>query len=147
MTAPPAQLDELENALARRTRELEALNDIALEINSQPNLSALLHAIVKRATALVGVRAGGVYLMQPDGHTLELVVADNLMDDYVGVRLKLGEGLSGRVAQAKQVMSVPDYANWPGRADVYHDSPFRRVLAVPMQTRDQTHRRPHLDRR
>ena len=137
MAALPDQLAELENALARRTRELEALNDIALEINSQPNLSALLHAIVKRATALVGVRGGGVYLLQPDGHALELVVADNLMDDYAGVRLQVGEGLSGRVAQMKQVISVPDYANWPDRAAVFHASSFRRVLAVPMQTRDQ----------
>ncbi len=137
MTASPDQLAELENALTRRTRELEALNDIGLEINSQPNLSALLHAIVKRATTLVGVRGGGVYLMQPDAHTLELAVADDLMDDYTGVRLQVGEGLSGRVAQTKQVMSVPDYASWPGRAGVYRDSPFRRVLAVPMQTRDQ----------
>ena len=103
MTVEPAdlhrQVEHLTRALARRTRELDALNEIALAINSQPNLAALLDKVVELAADLVGVRAGGVYLLQPDGETLELASAYNQMSDYMGVRLKLGEGLSGRVAQ------------------------------------------------
>ncbi|CAG0978035.1 hypothetical protein GPROT1_02076, partial [Gammaproteobacteria bacterium] len=120
-----------------RTRELDALNEIALAINSQPDLATLLDKVVELAADLVGVRAGGVYLMLPDRETLELAAAYNLMHNYLGTRLKLGEGLSGRVAQSGEAQSIDDYVNWPGRAAPHQDSLFRRVLAVPMKLRDR----------
>lgn len=134
---PQAQIERLTRLLARRTRELDALNEIALAINSQPTLAALLDKVVELAADLVGVHAGGVYLMQPDGETLELAAAYHLMHDYLGTCLKVGEGLSGRVAQSGVPESVADYANWPERAAPYQNSPFRRVLAVPMKLRHQ----------
>jgi PAS domain S-box-containing protein len=131
------QIDHLTQALARRTRELDALNEIALAISSQPSLAALLDKVVELAAGLVGVRAAGIYLMLPDGETLELAAAYNLLHQYLGTRLKLGEGLSGRVAQSGEPQSVNDYASWPERAAPYRDAPFRRVLAVPMKLHDQ----------
>lgn len=134
---PHTQIEALTRALARRARELDALNEIALAINSQPNLAALLDKVVELAAELVGVHAGGIYLLQPDGETLELAATYNLLHDYQGVRLKVGEGLSGRVAQSGETQSVTDYANWPDRAAPFDNSPFRRVLAVPMKLRAQ----------
>ncbi|MBI5564145.1 MAG: GAF domain-containing protein [Chloroflexi bacterium] len=133
---PQSQIERLTRALARRTRELDALNEIALAINSQPSLAALLDKVVELAADLVGVRAGGVYLISPDGEALELASTYNL-HAYQGTHLKLGEGLSGRVAQSGVAQFVADYANWPGRATPYQNSQFRRVLAVPMKLGDQ----------
>jgi GAF domain-containing protein len=56
-----------EEEVQRRARETAALYETSLEINSQPDLPALLQAIVHRAVELVGVRAGGLYLMQGSG--------------------------------------------------------------------------------
>ena len=125
-----------EEALTRRARELAALYETSLEINAQPDVPALLRTIVRRASELVGVRVGGLYLVQPD-QTLELVVNHNLLDNSVGTRLRLGEGLSGRVAQAGEAMMVDDYSHWEGRAAAFAEAPFHRVLGVPLKVNDR----------
>jgi PAS domain S-box-containing protein len=124
---------QAEAALARRAREMAALYETSLEINSQPDISALLQAIVQRSAQLLGAPMGGLYLMRPGDKELELVVGYNLPGDYAGTVLQLGEGLSGRIAQTGQPMVIADYHVWEGRAEVYADSPFRRVLGVPLK--------------
>jgi signal transduction histidine kinase len=115
---------------------MEALYATSLEINSQPDVPLLLQAIVQRAAGLVGTQMGGLYLIKPDGQTLELVVGHNLPGDYLGVTLHLGEGLAGRVAQAGKPMAVEDYLSWDERAAVYVNAPRRRVLGVPLKVGD-----------
>jgi signal transduction histidine kinase/DNA-binding NarL/FixJ family response regulator len=122
--------------LARRAREMAALYQTSLEINHLPDVSTLLRSIVQRAVELVGARMGGLYLMQPDSETLELVVNYNLPGDYLGAALRQGEDLSGRVAQTGEPMIVEDYLQWQGRAAVYADAPFRRAVGVPLKMRD-----------
>jgi PAS domain S-box-containing protein len=127
----------METALARRAQEFTALYETSIEINSQLDLQTLLRAIVQRATDLIGVRSGGLYLMQPDEQSLRVVVSYNLTSDYAGTILRLGEGLSGRVAQMGQPMTVDDYNQWEGRAAVYTNAAFRRVLGVPLKIGDR----------
>jgi PAS domain S-box-containing protein len=131
------QVAQLEQDLSRRTREMVALHEISLEINRQPNLAALLQAIVEKAAGLLNARMGGLYLMRPDGETLELMVGHNLPEGSLGVQLKLGEGLSGRVAQTGQLLVVPDYRVWEGRAQVFEGTSFRRVVGVPLKRGDK----------
>ena len=82
---------------------------------------------------------GGLYLMKPDGQTLELVVNHNLPGDYNDVTLRLGEGLSGRVAQTGEPMAVDDYSHWEGRSAAYANAPMRRVLGVPLKVGSRVH--------
>jgi PAS domain S-box-containing protein len=124
---------EAEETLARHDRAMAALYETSLEINSQPDVPTLLHAIVRRAVELLGTRMGGLYLIRPDGQTLEFVVTHNLPRDYTGTILHLGEGLSGRIAQTGKPMMVDDHLHWDGRAGVYADMQTRRVLGVPLK--------------
>jgi PAS domain S-box-containing protein len=122
-----------EETLARRAQEMAALYEISLEINSQPDLRTLLHTIVQRASKLVGTRMGGLYLMRPGRQELELLVGHGMLGDFLGTTLQMGEGLSGRVAQAQEPLMVADYRVWKGRATVYEGQDFRRVLGVPLK--------------
>ena len=126
------QRKQTEEALAQRARELTALYETSLDITTQREVSDLLELIVARATSLVGVPLGGLYLMRPDGQSLEMVVALGL-EGVRGKVLQLGEGLSGRVALTGEPMMVADYAAWEGRAPIYEGLPVQRVLAVPMK--------------
>lgn len=119
--------------LERRAEAMAALYETSLDINSQPDLSTLFYAIVKRAAKLIDAQIGGLYLMRPDNRSLELVVSYNLPKDYTGVVLQLGEGLSGKIAQTGQPMLSDDYSIWAGRAAVYDGTPFRRVIGVPLK--------------
>jgi GAF domain-containing protein len=128
-----ARLAELEQTAARRTRELTALHEIALEIGRLTDLTTLLRAVVEKAAGLLDAHMGGLYLVHPESQTLELVVAHNLPGNLPGTILKMGEGLSGRIAQTGQVTLVSDYQAWPGQAAVYAGAPFRRVVGVPLK--------------
>ncbi|HUH97988.1 MAG TPA: PAS domain S-box protein [Anaerolineales bacterium] len=122
-----------EGTLEQRVRELQALYEISAEANSQETLDTLLASIVKRAASLLNSHSGGLYLMEPDGASLRLVIGHNLAAEYIGGTLRVGEDLSGMVAQSGELLAVPDYQSWSGRAEAYHDAPFRRVLGVPLK--------------
>lgn len=118
--------------LNHRMQELIAIYETTLEINAQRDLSKLLPGIVERAARLIGAPMGGLYLLQPGGETLKLVVSYNLPGNYIGAILRMGEGLSGRVAQTGETIVIDDYQAWEGRAQIFASSPFRRVLGVPL---------------
>jgi len=122
-----------EALLAYLSRELAVSLEATLAIDEQGDLTELLHAIVRRAADLVHAHMGGLYLMRPDRQSLELVVAYNLPGNLTGTVLRLGEGLSGKIAVDGEVRAVYDYMTWEGRARVYEGLPFRRVLGIPLK--------------
>jgi diguanylate cyclase (GGDEF)-like protein/PAS domain S-box-containing protein len=125
-----------EEALERRVQELAALYNTSLEINAQQDLLSLLRAIVARAATLVGVPKGALFLIKPDGKSLELVVGHNLGRDYTGTTLEIGEGFSGLIAQTGEPVMIEDYKKWHGRTVVYERENFGRVLGVPLKRGD-----------
>lgn len=124
---------QAEQALARSAREMSALYETSLDINSQPDLPALLRAITERAASLLGAKIAGLYLVIPDEEVLELVLSHNLPGDHIGTRIRFGEGVSGRVAQTGEPIMVEDYLQWEPKAPPYEDMNLRRFLAVPLK--------------
>lgn len=112
---------------------LTALRQVALDLSAQLDLPTLLHTITDRAARLLRAALGGLYLMLPDGETLELAVSYHLPRDYTGARLRLGEGLAGRIAQTGEPFIVDDYRVWEGRASVYAGVPFAAVVGAPIK--------------
>lgn len=124
----------MEQALAQRVAELRALHEASLDLGARSDVSTLLQVIARHAAKLLGVPRSSIYLLQPD-QTLELVVRFNLPLSYRGVRLQMGEGVAGRVAQTGKPLVVEDYRHWEGRARIFDDNAPSRVLGVPLQTR------------
>ena len=62
---------QAEQALQQRARELQLLYETSLEVSAQTSLDKLLLAIVERAASLVGTDGGGLYLMDPDGQSVD----------------------------------------------------------------------------
>ena len=125
---------QAEQALARSAREMSALYETSLAINSQLNLPALLKTITERAASLLGVKMGGLYLVKTDEQMLELVVSYNLPGDFTGTLIHFGEGVSGRAAQAGEVIMIDNYPQWASKAAVFANLELSRVLAVPLKT-------------
>ncbi|MFF3365302.1 helix-turn-helix domain-containing protein [Streptomyces misionensis] len=94
----------------RREAELTALFDTAGDLASLRDLDAVLHSIVRRARMLLGTdtayltlsdeEAGDTYMRVTDGSVSEL---------FQNLRLQLGEGLGGLVAQTARPYASPDY--------------------------------------
>jgi DNA-binding response OmpR family regulator len=122
-----------EEALRQRTAQLEALQQVGLEITAELNLDALLRSIASRAVELVGGAAGGLYLYRPDQEVLEwsVPVGSNLAP--IGTVLRRGEGLAGKVWETGEPLIVDDYQHWEGRAAAWEGYPVGTVMGAPVR--------------
>ncbi|MCX7680361.1 MAG: GAF domain-containing protein, partial [Anaerolineae bacterium] len=121
----------------RSAEEMTTLYNIYLEMGSFVELSDLLWTICDRAARLLNVDKGGLYLYDSARQELELAVSYKLRGDFTGVRLKLGEGVAGRVVQTGQPLIVSDYSHWDGRARVYEGEQFATVIGVPLRWKER----------
>ncbi len=125
-----AQLFETEK---RNAALMLALRDIGLDLSAQLDLSTLLQTIVKRAAQLLGAPMGELLLMQPDGASLHEAALFRATPYPADIRL--GEGVSGRVAETGEPLIIEDYAQWPGRIQALGSVNYRSVVGVPVQWR------------
>jgi len=133
------QLQDKAETLEKRLTELEALYEISLEINRQRNLSNLLSKLVERVRSLLDVRVAALYLMQPDNETLELALihGEASPQRYSGTKMRLGEGLAGRIADRRDVMMIEDYQQWEGRLTTYDDMGLHQTMGAPLMVGEQ----------
>ncbi|WP_214402476.1 GAF domain-containing protein, partial [Pseudonocardia lacus] len=98
------------DASRRREAELSALVETARELASRSDHGAVLDAIVQRARALVGADVSYLTLHDPDrGDTYMRATSGSVSARFQALRLPLGAGLGGLVAQTKRPYWTPDY--------------------------------------
>jgi len=117
--------------ISQRAGEFEALYQTAADLSSQRDLPTLLNTIIQRAWVLTGAAGAGLYLFDRERGDLELVAIHD-PDIRPGIRLELGEGISGRVAKTQQPLLVNNYRDWNGRSPKYEGIPHTSIIAVPM---------------
>ncbi|MFD7826115.1 helix-turn-helix domain-containing protein [Kitasatospora sp. NPDC059803] len=94
----------------RRETELTALFDTAGDLAASRELDTVLQAIVRRARMLLGTDTA--YLTLPDeaaGDTYMRVTDGSVSVLFQTLRLSLGHGLGGLVAQTARPYATPDY--------------------------------------
>ncbi len=127
----------LYGAERRRVETLAALHETGLALSAQLDLPVLLQTIVERAARLLGSSMGELYLLLPDEQTLELKVGYNLPGELTGLRMRLGEGFSGRIAQTGEPLIVANYNTWPGRLTAFDHIPFGAVVGAPIKWQER----------
>lgn len=99
---------ELEERLTERTRNIAALNSVALALGRGGALNDVLgEALGKILESLAAMQArGGIFLCDPDGDTLRLAAHQGLSREFVhseGV-IKKGECLCGLAAETGEIL-------------------------------------------
>ncbi|GAA3442234.1 helix-turn-helix domain-containing protein [Planomonospora venezuelensis] len=95
---------------ARREAELSALFDTAGDLAGLRDLDAVLEAIVRRARQLLGTDAAYMTLHDPDrGDTWMRVTDGSVSAKFRALRLAMGAGLGGLVAQTATPYATADY--------------------------------------
>ncbi|GAB2679504.1 helix-turn-helix domain-containing protein [Thalassiella azotivora] len=98
------------DARRRREAELSALVDTARELASVRDTHGVLDAIVRRARALLGTDVAYLTLYDPDvGDTFMRATDGSVSARFQAVRLPLGSGLGGLVAQTRRPYWTSDY--------------------------------------
>jgi PAS domain S-box-containing protein/putative nucleotidyltransferase with HDIG domain len=122
---------QAEVALRQRAEELAAFRATVLDLAGQQDLLSLLRTIVERSMTLLKAPNGFIYLYDATTNDLELIVELGF-PVTPGVRLKMGEGMVGWVAQNRQTLIVDDYSTWEGRSPLFTHIPYHTVIEVPM---------------
>lgn len=142
-TALPAEMEDMRAlneraaSLERQVQELTALHEAGLEMAAQLDSQMVLKMVCERAARLLDVTGVSVWLMLPEGETLELTAGYDAESQDIGMRLKLGTGVAGRVAQSGQPLAIEDYSRWEGRVPQYPPQAFLGVLGVPLAWQGQ----------
>ncbi|WP_461016479.1 helix-turn-helix domain-containing protein [Streptomyces daliensis] len=133
--APPARLAALQRGrfLAlriraelegrrRREAELTALIETVHDLAGLRDLDAVLRAIVQRARSLLGTEVAYMTLTDPErGDTYMRVTEGSVSARFQQLRLGMGEGLGGLVAQTARPYVTDDY---PDDARFQHTGPI-----------------------
>ena len=125
---------EAEQTLRRQNEYLAALHETTLGLINRFDVKDLLQAIISRATALVGISSGFIYLVEPDESEMRVQAEFGELGDLVRRRIRRGQGLSGRIWETGEPMVVDDYSVWPGRLLDQRYSRLKAVAGVPLKS-------------
>ena len=130
-------LEQNEVALHRKVTETQTLYEIGQEISAQVALGPTLQLIVERARDLLQAEVCLLALRQEGSDTFAIQAHRGIVPEaLVGLRIRPGEGLGGRVIATGLPMMAGDYST------EYVDSPFlqivreagiRSAVAVPLK--------------
>ncbi|MFE5963976.1 helix-turn-helix domain-containing protein [Streptomyces sp. NPDC056463] len=113
----------------RREAELSALFETAHDLAGLRDLDAVLRAIVQRARSLLGTEVAYLSLNDPSaGDTYMRVTEGSVSARFQQVRLGMGEGLGGLVAQTARPYVTENY---------FDDPRFQHTVTIDSAVRDE----------
>ena len=117
----------------RNVERLTLLREAGQSLALAGSLDELYREIVRRAVQFVNANTSNLALFDGAEHLVSVAV-ENLPDEIVGTRVKLGEGLNGRAAQSRQPQFVSNYARLDRkqRASVADGLPFVALAVLPL---------------
>ncbi len=120
-----------EEEINKSVEEFKALYDTAMDFSLHRDPFIILKTIADRASSLFGASNAFVYLFDPAQNDLELKFTQN-PSQPLGMRVKMGEGISGLVAEKLVPMVINDYCSWEGRHSETAFDDIAAVMCVPM---------------
>ncbi|MBI2163902.1 MAG: GAF domain-containing protein [candidate division NC10 bacterium] len=125
-------------ALAERTRRLEAVRAVTEEITRELDFATLLGLINQGAAQLVGAVSGTVFLWDEGARVLIPQAWYGMGEWQREVRLRLGEAVVGTVAQRREGLIVNDYRISPDAHPLTLErTAIAAVLAEPLLYHDR----------
>jgi putative nucleotidyltransferase with HDIG domain len=125
---------QLYQSARKRASEMSALFSIGTAINSELERNQVLQRVLDQAIDLLDSRKGSIMLLNSDTRELSVEVAYGLSEEIrASVRLRLGEGIAGKVAEEGRARrlrkGVVDSDSRSGRER-------HSALCVPLVVRD-----------
>ncbi|MCF6248689.1 MAG: ATP-binding protein [Desulfobacula sp.] len=106
---------------------LSTIHTISLGMFRRLKLSDLLRAIISRASKITRIPDGFICLYDSSQRLLEVKVACGKLVSHVGLKIKPGDGLSGKVFETGEPMIINDYQAWPKKIN---SRPLKNVCSI-----------------
>ena len=122
-----SRIEELETRIAEKDLEADALREIGQAIGYMLNIDEMLKQVAEIVAKVTGTDLCLIYLLNETGKELVLRGASGDTKDVVGkVRLKVGEGVTGWVAQKRTAAVI--------NSEAWRDTRFKSVPALAQDT-------------
>ena len=133
------KVKQAEETLLRQNEYLTALHETSLGLIDHLDKEKLLEAILQRAAMLTGTEHGYIYLLEPGECEMQMQVGMGFFKDHLGLRVKPGEGIGGKVWEAEHPLLVADYQSWDGRLSDKSLDDLHSVVGIALKDRERVH--------
>ena len=129
-----------EGETERRHDEILALSRVSAALSGLWDLDAILKVALDNVLNIMSGTIGGILLLDEQTQTLSYRVHQGLSAKYVEeVRLRLGEGIAGRVAQSGKALLLEDISadsrvKYP---DLVSAEGLKAFISVPLRSKDK----------
>jgi uroporphyrinogen-III synthase len=141
--------------IAVEDSHVDVLHEIGVRLGTADGFHEVLRRVVEFASALVKCDSCLIYVL--DGDELVLRASKNPHPDVVdNLKLRVGQGITGWVAEHAEVVAIPQRAAQDPRFQFFHELPedsYEAFLSVPLMCRGRVvgvinlqHRQPHVHR-
>jgi signal transduction histidine kinase/putative methionine-R-sulfoxide reductase with GAF domain len=123
----------LEAELQREQKKVALVQEVSRALSEMGDLDALLALIMAKITELMEADRSTLYLLTEDGRQLWSKVAQG--SERIEIRLNVGDGIAGWVAQTREIVNIPDAyadARFQRAVDTKSGYRTRSILSVPM---------------
>jgi len=126
-------LHKNEALLLKKNNYLNTLFRTTLLLVKRMDMTTLLQTIVDGASDLVDSADAFIFLIDSTGEYLELKAATGSCHrEHLGMVLKRGEGLVGKVLQQGHSIIIDNYRDWPNKITGVNVHELGAMLAVPI---------------
>jgi len=126
----------LEAALQREQKKVALVQEVSRALSETGDLDTLLELIMSKITELMEADRSTLFVVSEDGRQLLSKVSQGTQGSArVEIRLDLGEGIAGWVAQTRETVNIPDaYADqrFQPAVDLKSGYRTRSILSAPM---------------
>lgn len=119
----------------QRLRSMSALVEMAKQVTGNLKVELVLQTTVQTLQKLLRARASTIALLSDDEKELIVEAAAGIKPQYHRVRIKLGEGVSGRAVKERRMIYIRDTYREPDF--LFFDDVLRSLLVVPLITRNK----------
>jgi signal transduction histidine kinase len=119
--------------------DLVALSRVSAAISGLQDLDSILRIGLDNVLNIMNGTVGGIMLLDEPSQTLSYQVYHGLSDKYAEeMRLKLGEGIAGKVAQSGRSVLLEDISSEPNaaRLDLISLEGLKAFISVPLRAKD-----------
>ncbi len=132
-TSASDSMQSLAAALRREQKKVALVQEVSRALSTVGDIDALLRLIMEKVTELMEADRSTLFLVTEDGRQLWSKVIQG--SEVVEIRLDVGEGVAGWVAQTREIVNIPDaYADqrFQPAVDLKSGYRTRSILSVPM---------------
>ncbi|MFC2033218.1 GAF domain-containing protein [Chloroflexota bacterium] len=130
----------LEANILRRHHQLLALSHISSTVSGLRDLDAILRITLDNVLDLFDGTIGGILLLDEKSKTLYYRTYSGLSPQYAeNMRMKMGEGIAGHVAQTGQSVLVDDVSKDPRavRSDLVSAEGIKGFVSIPLKSKEK----------